>query len=934
MSNFLHCASVLSILALASSLYAVEPAKYKLTFNDEFNGELNHDRWQSTDFFGIRNNSGDYQAQWFCDPRSAPNGFKAFNPFIPSGNGSLIIQADRTPEGFYSQGLPYVSGMISTAHKYTQRYGYFELRAKLPIGSGLWSRFWLLTDNGAWPGEYDIFEVLGRDKSPDPKNYFTYQVRQTTHYWDRLSVHGIDGSSYRGINPFDGEFHTYGFLWTPESVTWYVDGVATLKQVNRINIPMYMILDLAVGTDSNWPGKVDDTTPFPAKMDMDYLRVYSNDPALPGIVPESGYVPSSLLPAEVVLDQEPSAPPRPEGWTAGDVGKPDASGSSTWNPISGEWMLKGAGNTISTSGQCQFARTELPGDGAIIASVCNVTEVAANDVRAGVTIRANANPGSAEVSLLYNASIPWPSMEYTTTLTLQSRDTNGGRMVQETVDVLTVATASNISPLTLSLVRTGDSISAKYSTNGGLTWIPVGAPRTVSMSGTLLAGIALGGNQNSYLKPARANFENVLVGQQIPVLTSPSNFVVTGDKLTFALTLQDALGSKKPIADPISWSVVRGGGEINAKGVYTAPKLIGTGLATIKAVVNGLQVTRNVEVVLPSPWTMPALTRTPPGDVGSVSGVWTIVGGGSGISTSAGQDFFRYVPSLVKGNETITVRIDSATVNQAGLMLRDYTSLEDNAAGRGARYAGIWRTPTGLQWATREKTGGKATLDAEVPIPSGPIWVRLVRSGATSEIFTALYSDNGNEWTAIGSPRTFAITDPAFAGLAVASGSDTEVGPSTFSRLDIASRPLGTPTVVIPATCPAKTGGSPMRIRDKQCHISVLGADDGGEAALTYTWSAVGPGAVTFADNGTNNTKSTTAAFSQSGTYTLTVVITDAKKTERRQLRDGTSSVGIILLHKTINREKGMSTTRRPTFNLITTSGNCFWPLVAVAWLV
>ncbi len=870
------CASVVSFLLLFLRLFAEDAPKYRLTFNDEFNSGFQTDRWISTDFHAVRNNSGDYQAQWFSDPRSAPSGFTAYSPFIPSKNGSLSIRADRTPAGVYSQGLPFVSGMMSTAHKFTQRYGYFELKAKLPTGSGLWSRFWLLTDNGAWPGEYDIFEVLGRDNSPDPTNFFAYQIRQTTHFWDSLTAHGIDGLPYRGINPFDGKFHTYGFLWTPESVTWYVDGVATLKQANRINIPMYAILDLAVGTDSNWPGKVDATTPFPANMEMDYFRIYSNDPSLPSVTPDDGYIPSSMLPNEVVLDLAPVPPKLPEGWTAADVGKPDAPGSSTWNPITGEWMLKGAGNTISTSGQCQFAHAPLVGDGAVVASVTNVSEVAANDVKAGVTIRSHANQGSAEVSLLYKTSIPWPSLECTTSLILQYRDKEGGVIVEDTINMPTVATASHLSPVTLRLVRSGNVITAGFSTNGGGSWIPIGIARTVSMSGTLLAGIALGGNQNSYLKPARAIFDNVVVGSHIPALTIPADRVVTGGTLAFSGSLMDGVTGKAMTFDPITWSVISGGGTINSSGIYTAPKFVGTGFATVKAVVNGLSVTRTIAVTLPGTWTMPALTRTPPGDVGCAAGIWTVVGGGVGISTSGGEDFFRFVPTLVMGNETITVRVDSAAGSQTGLMIRDFTSIGDKTAGRGARYAGIWRTPTGLQWATREKTGGKATLGEAVPIPPGPIWLRLMRSGASSDVFTAFYSDNGTAWTQIGSPRTLSLTNPAFAGLVVASGSHERTETVKFSHLEVAGRRAGTPTIVMTASCPAKTGPSPAMIKGKKAAVAVMGADDGGEAALTYTWTATGPGAVSFAENGTNSAKLTTATFIHSGTYVLTVTIADA----------------------------------------------------------
>ncbi len=871
------CAGVVSVTSLlVSPVLAQAASKYRLTYNDEFNSGFNSAKWLSTDYYGIRNNSGDYQAQWFSDPNSAPNGFTAYNPFVSDGKGSLSIQADKTPKGTFSQNLPYVSGMLSTAHKFTQRYGYFELRAKLPPGSGLWARFWLLTDNGAWPGEYDVFEILGRDNNPDPKNYFTYQVRQTTHFWDRLSAHGIDGTPYRGINPFDGKFHTYGFLWKPDSVTWFVDGVATLTQANRINIPMYTILDLAVGTDYNWPGKVDATTPFPAKMEMDYFRIYSNDPSLPSVTPDEGYTPSTALPAEVVLDSSPAPAPLPAGWTVGDVGKPDIKGSATWHPVTGEWMLKGAGNTIATSGQCQFACTPLPGDGAVIASVHNVTESADNDVRAGVTIRANSNTGSAEVSLLYKASIPWPSLQYTTSLTLQTRN-NNGETLKETIALPAVATVSDVGPVMLGLVRSGSIITAAYSTDGGGKWIPVGSPQPVSMSGSLLAGIVVGGNQNNYLKPARAIFSNVTVGSLIPTIAAPASSVVTGGTLAFTTSLVRAITAEKIGTDSVKWSVVNGGGTINSGGVYTAPKLVGTGHATIKAEVNGLPVTRTIAITLPSPWTMPALTRTPPGDVGFDSGRWTVVGGGTGISTTGGEDFFRYVPAVVAGNETITVRVDSSAANQAGLMFRDLTSVDDNTAGRGARYAGIWRTPTGLQWASRE-TGGKAAVWEQATIAAGPVWLRLARSGAASDVFTASYSTDGTAWTQLGSSRTFGMTDPAFAGLAISSGDNSKTTAAVFSDLSIASRRAGSPTIVVPAACPAKPRQSPSMIQGNKGTLAVMGADDGGEAALTYTWSATGPGTVSFSENGTNAAKSSIATFTKSGSYVLTVTITDSDK--------------------------------------------------------
>jgi plastocyanin len=78
------------------------------------------------------------------------------------------------------------------------------------------------------------------------------------------------------------------------------------------------------------------------------------------------------------------------------------------------------------------------------------------------------------------------------------------------------------------------------------------------------------------------------------------------------------------------------------------------------------------------------------------------------------------------------------------------------------------------------------------------------------------------------------------------------------------------PTVATPASA------SPNPVNGTTTALSVLGADDGGEAALRYTWSSSGPASVTFSTNGSNAAKNATATFSQAGTYTFIATITDA----------------------------------------------------------
>jgi hypothetical protein len=80
------------------------------------------------------------------------------------------------------------------------------------------------------------------------------------------------------------------------------------------------------------------------------------------------------------------------------------------------------------------------------------------------------------------------------------------------------------------------------------------------------------------------------------------------------------------------------------------------------------------------------------------------------------------------------------------------------------------------------------------------------------------------------------------------------------------------PTVATPASA------SPSPVTGVATTLSVLGADDTGEANLKYTWATTGtpPAAVAFSDNGNNAAQNTIATFSKAGTYNFQVTITDA----------------------------------------------------------
>ncbi|MBX2824758.1 MAG: glycoside hydrolase family 16 protein [Gammaproteobacteria bacterium] len=169
---------------------------------------------------------------------------------------------------------PFLSGIITSYDSFRFLYGKAEIRARMPKGQGLWSAFWLL--NGYYnqdqpeDPEIDIIEALGHAPTT---------AHQAYHY--RVDVNG-DGfhTDYESveltspIEDFSEAFHTYGVEWEEGLIVWYVDGVET----HRITGPtvsseqMYLLANLAVGGD--FPGPADETTPLPARYEIDYIRVW------------------------------------------------------------------------------------------------------------------------------------------------------------------------------------------------------------------------------------------------------------------------------------------------------------------------------------------------------------------------------------------------------------------------------------------------------------------------------------------------------------------------------------------------------------------------------------------------------------------------------------------------------------------------------------
>jgi beta-glucanase (GH16 family) len=252
-----------------------------LTFNDDFNSlslwNGSSGTWDTTFAFRPWNGNGgslpsNGEQEWYINANYGPTA--SVTPWTVSG-GILTLTAARVDPsiapllGYTDPGLPamgsyqFTSGMIETNHSFSQTYGYFEMRAELPAGQGFWPAFWLMPQDGSWPPELDVMEVMGNDPTT---LYTTVHTAQTGSHTSS-GVGSVVADMSKG-------FHTFAVDWEADKITWYFDGkpvyqVATPADMNK---PMYMIANLALGGD--WAGYPDATTPFPAVYAIDYIRAY------------------------------------------------------------------------------------------------------------------------------------------------------------------------------------------------------------------------------------------------------------------------------------------------------------------------------------------------------------------------------------------------------------------------------------------------------------------------------------------------------------------------------------------------------------------------------------------------------------------------------------------------------------------------------------
>jgi len=275
-STLLTAFGVLFLLAFSSHSQA-QCAGFEfceLVWSDEFDGtEVDTGKWSfqrgdGTEVF-LPSGWGNNEQQWYTDQNATV------------ANGFLTITARKES---VEPGFQYTSARLRSRNKGDWTYGRMEIRAKMPLGKGLWPAFWMLPSDrgyGIWAasGEIDIVEYIGSNPA---------QIFGTIHFggeWPR----NVSSSSQYNLpsGTFDEDFHVFAIEWEEGEIRWYVDNIQYGTKTDwystggefpaPFDVDFHLLLNLAVG--GNLPGAPDSNTQFPQEFIIDYVRVYQESDA-------------------------------------------------------------------------------------------------------------------------------------------------------------------------------------------------------------------------------------------------------------------------------------------------------------------------------------------------------------------------------------------------------------------------------------------------------------------------------------------------------------------------------------------------------------------------------------------------------------------------------------------------------------------------------
>lgn len=244
---------ILVLTAAYLSMTAQITNNLKMVWNDEFNGNtLDASKWSPAPAWNRQ--GGSY---WSDDN------------FEMTGNGQVKISVTERNDSVFC-------GAIRTHNKFDKKYGYFEVRCKVPQLKGGWAAFWMMP-YGNRPGnqgndgtEIDIFESI---------NGWQGKINHALHWDGYGSEHKKEAYRFDRPDLYDNNYHKFGVLWTPDEYIFYIDDQETWRTtaggVSDVNQYLKLTMEVASGW---WAGNWDDQITKPIEWLVDYVRVYDYQP--------------------------------------------------------------------------------------------------------------------------------------------------------------------------------------------------------------------------------------------------------------------------------------------------------------------------------------------------------------------------------------------------------------------------------------------------------------------------------------------------------------------------------------------------------------------------------------------------------------------------------------------------------------------------------
>lgn len=255
----------------------IDLSNMELVFEDNFDGELDKNTWDTT--WDTHERRGGYWSPEQCFTK----------------DGKLIIRTEYKENGAYGSG--WYTGTCRSRNLKDFKYGYFEVSCKVPAAQGLWSAFWMTSDSmtdetkkGENGAEIDIMESPYYNDPKMPAKLYRNTTMHTIHIDGYGDKHRSKVSKQYEVQQNMYEtFNTYGVLWTEDEYVFYINGKETWRTnfgVSQVPEYLWLSVEIAGENDSANPynknnkfcfsGEIEknDKNTFPADFEVDYVRVY------------------------------------------------------------------------------------------------------------------------------------------------------------------------------------------------------------------------------------------------------------------------------------------------------------------------------------------------------------------------------------------------------------------------------------------------------------------------------------------------------------------------------------------------------------------------------------------------------------------------------------------------------------------------------------